>query len=73
MNILDELLLYYEMFPAVVLLRALEVGQFAMVGHLCKSPILDLGCGDGLIAKLAFGNSVDVGLDINEDTLKTAA
>lgn len=37
-----------------------------------KRPILDLGCGEGLFAKLVFGEKIDLGIDPNPKELKRA-
>jgi SAM-dependent methyltransferase len=36
-------------------------------------PILDLGCGDGLFARILFAESVDTGIDPSEEGLRKAA
>jgi SAM-dependent methyltransferase len=63
MDTLKQACSYYNMTPWVGLLRAIEVKQFMKFRDLCVPPILDLGCGDGFIAKLAFGCPLDVGID----------
>lgn len=72
MDTLDQTLIYYKTVPWVGLLRTVEVEQFAKVRDLCVSPVLDLGCGDGFIAKLAFGCPLDVGIDNNYLALQKA-
>jgi len=67
------LMLYYKMFPGVLLQRALEVEESIAVRNLCAPPILDLGCGDGLIARLVFGYPVDAGIDTNIQSLRAAS
>lgn len=47
------------------MLRALEIDEFQAVRDLCSTPILDLGCGDGFVAFLAFGHSLEAGIDID--------
>jgi len=72
MDTLNQLIAYYKMFPSMAMLRTLELKQFMSVRDLCAQPILDLACGDGFMAKLAFGHSVDIGLDLNIECLKEA-
>lgn len=72
MDITHQLTAYYKDFPSMAMFRALEVEQFMEVRNLCAAPILDLGCGDGFVAKLAFRHSVDIGLDLNAQCLKEA-
>jgi len=73
MDVLDKLLLYYKMFPAVAMQRALEVQESIAIRDSCAAPILDLGCGDGLIARLVFAGPVDSGIDIDTRSLKVAS
>ena len=35
-------------------------------------PILDLGCGDGMFARILFADPIDTGIDPNEDELRKA-
>ncbi|MBX7066610.1 MAG: class I SAM-dependent methyltransferase [Parachlamydiales bacterium] len=37
-----------------------------------KRPILDVGCGDGIFAKILFGEKIDVGIDPNQLELERA-
>src|SRR6185312_15442606 len=39
----------------------------ALRPYHCDGPILDVGCGDGLFAKLAYGSAEVWGIDINAD------
>jgi SAM-dependent methyltransferase len=39
----------------------------ALRKHACRGPILDVGCGDGLFAKIAYGNEEVWGIDIDAD------
>ncbi len=60
---LTELLTIYWFAPPVALWRAVELRVAADEQYEC--PLLDLGCGDGLIGQVLFGTEcrVDVGLD----------
>ena len=53
------------------LLRAVEA-RFYQDFELC-SPILDIGCGDGHFASIAFDQPIDVGLDPWGDPIREAA
>jgi SAM-dependent methyltransferase len=50
------------------LLRALEIEHAQEARELCARPVLDLGCGDGVVASRVFGR-VDVGLDLERAAL----
>ena len=60
---LTNLLAAYWFAPPVALWRAIEVRVAA--GEEYERPMLDLGCGDGLVAQMLFGAAcaVDVGCD----------
>jgi len=64
---------YYKEHDWVALLRAIEVLQLTSVRRLVAPPLLDLGCGDGFVAQLAFGDPVAVGMDRNHSDVRTAA
>lgn len=70
---LTELLTAYWFAPPVALWRAVELRVAADVRY--ERPILDLGCGDGLIGQVLFGTEkcVDVGFDPWLDQLRQAA
>ena len=70
---LTELLTTYWFAPPVALWRAVELRVAAEEQY--ARPLLDLGCGDGLIGQALFGTGkqVDVGLDPWEDQLRRAA
>ncbi len=70
---LTELLEAYWFAPAVALWRAIEL-RVADKMHY-EPPLLDLGCGDGLIGQVLFGQQgqVDVGVDPWMDQLRQAA
>ncbi|MGD2178899.1 MAG: class I SAM-dependent methyltransferase, partial [Anaerolineae bacterium] len=70
---LVKLLNAYWFAPPVALWRAIEVRVAAEQRY--ERPLLDLGCGDGLIGQVLFGTrrQVDVGLDPWMDQLRRAA
>jgi len=70
---LTELLTTYWFAPPVALWRAVELRVAAEEQY--ERPLLDLGCGDGLVAQALFGTDgdVDVGLDPWMDQLHQAA
>jgi SAM-dependent methyltransferase len=69
---LKELLHTYWFAPPVALWRAVEVREAAQETYV--PPLLDVGCGDGLIAQALFGDEgyVDVGCDIWPEQLAQA-
>jgi len=62
--------------PSVILWRAIELHHLSQIFSKMKKlsrPILDLGCGEGEIAKALFGlKTIDVGLDNEEQMVKKA-
>jgi len=70
---LTELLTTYWFAPPVALWRAVELRVAAEEQY--ERPLLDLGCGDGLIAQALFGTEshVDVGFDPWAEQLRRAA
>ena len=70
---LTELLTMYWFAPPVALWRAVELRVAAEETY--ARPMLDLGCGDGLIARVLFGtqNPIEVGFDPWRDQLRQAA
>ena len=69
---LDQLLKAYWFAPPVALWRAVELRVAAQESY--PRPLLDLGCGDGLIAGVLFGpGGVDAGMDPWLDQLQQAA
>jgi SAM-dependent methyltransferase len=60
-----------DMAPHRALLRAVEC-KF-MSGVPLVHPVLDIGCGDGHFASIAYSELIDVGLDPMERDLKEAA
>lgn len=61
--------------PAIALFRAIELKTVAetLVNYEIKRPILDLGCGEGEVAKALFSEKPDVGLDNWDDMLAPAS
>ena len=70
---LTELLETYWFAPPVALWRAVELRAAAEEEY--EAPVLDLGCGDGLVAQVLFGTEgqVDVGVDPWPAQLRRAA
>ncbi len=72
MDYLTELLKLYWFAPPVALWRAVELRTAAAQQY--ARPLLDLGCGDGLIAQVLFGAAgVDVGCDPWLEQVRQAA
>ncbi len=69
---LGRLVVHYATAPWLALLRAVEVEHFRTVRRACDPPALDLGCGDGIVASLAFEARIDIGIDKDEASLKQA-
>lgn len=69
---LDVLSDRYRGFPWLALLRALELETFEGFRDQCVSPVLDLGCGDGLIAGMAFDSPLEAGIDVDEHVVRAA-
>ena len=64
----------YWFAPPVALWRAVELRAASGPCQRAERPMLDLGCGDGLIGDLLFGDGgVEVGLDPWADQLRQAA
>lgn len=70
----DYLTPLLERAPATwALIRANEVRALDVVDF--KHPILDVGCGDGFVAKVTMTNrkgKIDVGIDLSKDEIKFA-
>lgn len=73
MNSIVKLSDYYKSTPWVALLRAIEINKIHGLHEQCNPPILDLGCGDGFVAKLAFNHQLDIGIDIDRNALLIAS
>ncbi len=70
---LTKLLTAYWFAPPVALWRAVELRAAAQEEYI--APMLDLGCGDGLVAQALFGatGQIDVGADPWLEQLRRAA
>lgn len=68
----EELALHAGKTKWEAVLRTLEIRAFQTVHDLCTQPTLDLGCGDGFVAKMAFGRLLEVGLDLDLGVLEQA-
>jgi len=70
---LAESLRAYWFAPPVALWRAIELRVAAEEQY--ERPLLDLGCGDGLVGQVLFGTAgyADVGADLWADQLRRAA
>ena len=67
----DDFAAYYTFSPAALALR--ESVRLAAVRDLeLEEPILDVGCGDGLFAQLAYPAKQVWGIDINPSEVKRA-
>ena len=60
-----------EVPPFRALIRAIECRLFAELGEL-QHPVLDLGCGDGHFASVAFREALDTGIDLDERSIQEA-
>ena len=69
---LTESLRAYWFAPPVALWRAIELRAAAEEQY--ERPLLDLGCGDGLVGQVLFGTAgyADVGADLWADQLRRA-
>lgn len=67
-----HLLPRYSGVPWLALLRAFEVAAAAELIGAAEGPVLDLGCGDGLVAGLAFGRQLEAGVDLDGEALARA-
>lgn len=67
----DVLLRYMSMAPlALAFERALEYRIYQKLPF--TPPVLDIGCGDGLFAKVLFAEKIDTGVDPNRRELERA-
>jgi SAM-dependent methyltransferase len=73
MTTTDDFLIRHlrEMAPHRALLRAVEAKFMSQIPLV--HPVLDVGCGDGHFASVAYGEAIDVGLDPMERDLREAA
>lgn len=56
--------------PWIPFLKAVEGESF--LEHPLKAPVLDLACGDGVFAEAVYDIKIDVGLDLDTESLKRA-
>ena len=67
----DFLLRYLQFAPAALALeRSIECEIHAR--NIWQSPVLDIGCGDGIFAKMLFADRVDTGIDLNPAEVECA-
>ncbi len=70
---MDYLTLHLREVPAFrALLRGIECRLFEQAGPL-ETPVLDLGCGDGHFASMAFRAPLFAGFDLDELSVREAA
>ncbi|NOZ06399.1 MAG: class I SAM-dependent methyltransferase, partial [Chloroflexi bacterium] len=70
---MDYLTRHLHEVPAFrALLRSIECRLFEEAGPL-EPPVLDLGCGDGHFASIAFHASLFAGFDLDEPSVREAA
>src|SRR5260221_3854028 len=63
---------YLQKTPiAMALWRSMECHRFSR--EKFEHPVLDVGCGDGFLARVAFGGNLEVGIDLNPDEVRRAA
>jgi SAM-dependent methyltransferase len=60
-----------EVPPFRALIRAIECRLFDELGEL-ERPVLDLGCGDGHFASAAFRHLLDIGIDLDDRSVRDA-
>src|SRR5258708_5193042 len=62
---------YLEKAPiAMAFWRSLECHRFSI--EKLEHPVLDVGCGDGFLAKVAFGVTLDTGIDLDPKEITRA-
>ena len=69
---LEQLLHTYYPLHFFAVFRAHELYNVEPFIELLSPPVLDLGCGDGVISKLLFGHPLDYGIDISGSATKSA-
>lgn len=67
-----KLLEYYYPTHFFAVFRAHELYNVEPFIGLLNPPILDLGCGDGMISRILFGETIDYGVDPSEVAIKKA-
>ena len=71
-DIIDIISEAYPLKPAFTLGRALEWKRLQPYVALIQSPVLDLGCGDGRLSHVFWGNQKIIGLDMDESAVMLA-
>ncbi len=67
----DFFRLYLEKTPiAMAFWRSMECYRFSK--EKLEHPVLDVGCGDGFLARVAFGGNLEAGIDLDPDEVKLA-
>lgn len=67
----DFFLRYLDNTPiAMAFWRSLECYRFSK--EKLKHPVLDVGCGDGFLAEVAFGEKLETGIDLDPQEVKRA-
>lgn len=62
---------YLEHTPiAMAFWRSMECHRFSK--EKLEHPVLDVGCGDGFLARVAFGGNLEAGIDLDADEVKRA-
>ncbi len=62
---------YLEKTPiALAFWRSMECHRFSK--EKLEHPVLDVGCGDGFMTKVAFGGNLEVGIDLDPKEVKRA-
>jgi ubiquinone/menaquinone biosynthesis C-methylase UbiE len=62
---------YLEKTPiALALWRSLECYRYSL--EKLEHPVLDVGCGDGFLARVAFGKQLEAGIDLDRGEVKRA-
>lgn len=56
---------------AVAFWRSIECHRFSK--EPLEHPVLDVGCGDGLLARVAFGGNLESGIDVDAGAVRLAA
>ena len=62
---------YLEKTPiAMAFWRSLECHRFSK--EKIQHPVLDVGCGDGFLARVAFGRQLEAGIDLDPGEVRKA-
>lgn len=71
-DFLKVLLQKYDPVTFFAFIRAHELYNVSAYTPMLEEPILDLGCGDGLIASLLFGRQLEWGVDVSQEAVDQA-